>query len=108
MNIELTQMNIIKDLHERGYNNDFSVSGNGILSVQQKEFISAADIVIQELHRLYKNHEMDHDVIILGVSSISQSLKGILIINLMGIGVRSSQAIVDRISEFFFHEDYGN
>ncbi|MET0636749.1 MAG: hypothetical protein ABWZ25_12035 [Chitinophagaceae bacterium] len=79
MNIYLTKADAIVDMHERGYINDFQLSGNDLLWVQGKVFLRARDFAILEYHRFSNPKRVGADLILFGVISLLNEAKGILL-----------------------------
>jgi hypothetical protein len=75
----MDQHEAVIDLHERGFNQDFELTEHGVRWVQQKIFIPCSDCSVIEYHRIQPGGTSGTEVIILGILSASQSIKGILI-----------------------------
>ncbi len=79
MKINLTGQEVIEDLHEKGYTNDFQLVGNDLLWVQKKIFIRAGDFSILECHRFCGGSRDEAGLVIFGVLALYRNVKGILI-----------------------------
>lgn len=80
MKIYLSANDVITDLHQRGYSDDFEQKGNEILWVQKQILLPADDFLITEFHRFIG---IDGDeLIIFGIVCFhSATVKGTLINN---------------------------
>ncbi len=65
-------------LHQKGYCEDFVLFGDELFWIQEKKFIKHNDFSILECHSFgHPNGQID-DLVIFGVASPCQSVKGIL------------------------------
>lgn len=69
----------IIDLHERGYSEDFHLTGNSLLWLQGKIKMGTGDFYITEYHLFVDANPFRNSLAIFGVVAIYQELKGILI-----------------------------
>jgi hypothetical protein len=68
----------IISLHERGYVEDFELSGNELLWIQRKAFLEASEFLILESY-CFNSTEHGAAIRIYGIVLFSQTIKGILI-----------------------------
>ena len=68
---------LIIDLQERGYDQDFIIQNEGILYIQQNELFPPEEFEIIETHRFESRFRND-DFIIYAISVIHGDIKGIL------------------------------
>lgn len=93
---------IIINLQEKGFDHDFTISGNKLLCVQQKnKMVEISDFYILEWFRLYKMHGTKGNMIILGLASDLQDVKGILIIEHENLNSKTSPALMSKIKDLF-------
>lgn len=69
----------IVDLHERGYSEDFQLTGNDLFWLQGKEKIKAEEFYITEYHLFFDTNPFRKQLAIFGVVAFCLELKGILI-----------------------------
>lgn len=70
---------VIADLNERGYKNDFVLFGSDLLWIQQKVFIPGDDFSILECHQMAHPQGQMEDLVVLAVLAITSNIKGILL-----------------------------
>jgi hypothetical protein len=58
MKIYLNAREVIIDLHQRGYTEDFELNGNTLLWVQDRSVIDSDEFSILECHRFLSVHGM--------------------------------------------------
>ena len=69
----------VADMHERGYTNDFRLSGNDLLWVQGKMLVRTGDFAILEYHRFANSRKNRADLILFGILALNNSAKGLLL-----------------------------
>lgn len=69
----------IIDLHERGYTEDFQLTGNGLFWLQGKTKVDSEEFYITEFHIFFDSHPLRSRLAIFGVAAFYRELKGILI-----------------------------
>lgn len=70
---------LIIDLQSRGYDQDFILENEGILNIQQSEFLPPDEFEITETHHLPGAAAYKDNFIIYGVKSVHSDIKGILV-----------------------------
>jgi hypothetical protein len=91
--------NLILLLHRKGFDHDFKLAGNDLLWVQEKAFLRAGDFSVLEWHRLYKKGKKTEDKIVLGLSVLSQGVKGILIVDPKASRSKRSRILTKKFNE---------
>lgn len=66
-------------MHERGYNEDFETCKNGLFWVQEKLFLGPQAFSVLEYHRIQHKENAGKDIIVLGIVSLLQGAKGIVV-----------------------------
>lgn len=79
----LIEHEAIIDLHERGYTEDFSLSGNDLLWLQGKTAVRAGEFSIVEFHSFPLQAD-NRELIVYGIHVFSHNIKGILITSVTG------------------------
>ena len=74
-----SQHEVVIDLHERGFSQDFEFAEGGIRWVQQNAVLQIPDCSVVEFYSMPSGSGTETDVVILGIVSFSQLIKGILI-----------------------------
>jgi hypothetical protein len=74
----IDQHEVVIDLHERGFNQDFELAKHGIRWVQYKMFIPYGDCTVIEYYRIVSEGMVGTEIIVLGILLASLSIKGIL------------------------------
>jgi len=77
-NYMTTLVEIIPQLKERGYVNDFELIDGGMLSKQTNEIFQPEDLVIERVYRFEGNSNPDDMAVLYGISA-SGGTKGMLI-----------------------------
>lgn len=72
MKIYLNEADAICDLHGKGFTNDFHLSGNDLLWVQENLLIRMGEFVIVEYHKMEES-------IVFGIIALHHNIKGILL-----------------------------
>src|SRR5215510_4917866 len=62
----------IADLHEQGFTNDFRLSGNDLLWIQERVLIRVGEFVIVEYHKIEES-------VIFGIIALHHNIKGIVL-----------------------------
>ena len=88
----------IIDMHERGYSQDFKLSGNDLLWLQEKIFVRAGEFSIIEFHTFHVPYTQDAGSIIYGILALYYDVKGILIYN-TGHPVPASPVLIKKLNE---------
>ncbi|MEO5892219.1 MAG: hypothetical protein ABIQ31_18370 [Ferruginibacter sp.] len=84
------------DLHKRGYLEDFILFGNNLFWIQEKAFIQARDFSIQECYRFAHPEGNDEDFLVLAVSAVNDTIKGILL-NHFSFADKSPYTIISKL-----------
>jgi len=74
----------IIDLQKRGYDQDFTLKNEGILFIQENEFIRPEEFEISETHRFENKRRPGDNYIIYAIGSVENGIKGILMISFKG------------------------
>ena len=69
----------ISDLHRQGFTNDFHLSGNDLLWVQEKLFIRAGEFSILEYLKIKEPKNNLNEVVVFGIVAPYHNIKGILL-----------------------------
>ena len=99
MKIYLSVENAITSMHERGYINDFQLSGNDLLWVQGKIFIRTTDFSIVEYHRFTNTKKNGADQILFGIVALNNSTRGILLNHYSHYTLITPPVIVKKLNE---------
>ena len=73
-----TKAEVIIDLQERGYENDFILRNEGVLCVQRSELINPDGFEITETYRCDGQPRPNDNFVIYAIREINSDLKGIL------------------------------
>ena len=76
----LSPQEVITNLKERGYCNEFQLFGNDLLWVREETFVRMGAFSITECHKFYDQVRPQTTKIILGVKALHHNLTGILLI----------------------------
>jgi hypothetical protein len=68
----------VRDMHERGYTDDFELRDAEIFWVQEKMLLNQDELAVLEYFRIHQDSLARNDIVILGVCLSSQGVKGIL------------------------------
>jgi hypothetical protein len=68
---------VISDLHERGFTDDFEVRAIGIMWVQERQLLKKEDFLITECHRFL--NVQGNEIVICAIVSMNFQVKGILV-----------------------------
>jgi hypothetical protein len=80
MKSNFKKQDVVINLHERGFTNDFQLIGNDLLWVQGKTYLPKQDHSVLELYKFTrKDKSTIHSDVILGIQSLQHNAKGILI-----------------------------
>jgi hypothetical protein len=101
MSVELLWRKAIIEMHEKGYNQDFKLSGNKVLWLQGKVRLQPEEYSILEVYRIYKSGDKNSDLIVLGILSACYNVKGILLIEKSQ--AKKSPVINTRLDELRLH-----
>jgi hypothetical protein len=98
MKTYLNVCEVIVDLHERGYTDDFELNGNGLPCVRKGFVLHHKGFSITECHHFLgvKGSEL----VVFGVVSESTMIKGILIIHCEDGAINCRRMIERKIDEF--------
>lgn len=77
MKVYTSEWEAISDLHERGFTEDFELSGDDLLWIQQKIIFQPGDFVISECHHF--GYSSGQELVIYTVLSDFYFAKGILL-----------------------------
>jgi hypothetical protein len=91
MEFYVSERAAIIGLHENGFTEDFAFSGNNILWVQQRVFLSPEEVTVIELHRF--GSTPGHKMTIVALISNFYCVKGILITHQMSHRVENMSVI---------------
>jgi len=94
-----TAVEAIAGMHECGFSNDFQLSGNDLLWVQQKVFIHMGEFAILEYHRLWYLSAGKSDLSLFGIMATYHNVRGILIINHTLGGAGHPPVILKKMNE---------
>jgi hypothetical protein len=97
MKIYLNAREVIIDLHQRGYTEDFELNGNTLLWVQDGSVINSDEFSILECHRFLSVH--GDELVIFGVISLHTMSKGILITHYDDTTIKSPAIIEEKMEE---------
>jgi hypothetical protein len=78
MTIYQTKTEVIIDLQQRGYDNDFILKNEGVLCVQQNELINPDGFEITETYRFDGQPRSSDNFVIYAITEINSGIKGIL------------------------------
>jgi hypothetical protein len=73
-----TKAEIIIDLQQRGYDNDFILKDEGVLYLQQNELINPDGFEIAETYHFDRGPHLKDNFIIYAIREINSDIKGIL------------------------------
>lgn len=68
---------VIADLHEKGFTDDFEVKAIGIMWVQERQLLKKDDFLITECHRFL--NVQGNEIVICAIVSMNFQVKGILV-----------------------------
>lgn len=74
----------IIDLQQRGYDQDFALTNEGIIYIQQSELLRPEDFEITETYRFEYTKHLNDRHIIYAIRSIEKDVKGILMTSYRG------------------------
>ena len=69
----------VSDLHRLGFTNDFQLSGNDLLLVQEGLLIRAGEFTIVKYYNIESPHSSVHGQLVFGIIALYHNVKGILI-----------------------------
>ncbi len=78
MNLNNTKADVIIDLQQRGYDNDFILKSEGLLCIQHHEMINPDQFEISESYRFDGKTKPCDNFIIYAIRSLNDDVKGIL------------------------------
>ena len=99
MNIYPNRTDVISDLHERGFTNDFQLIGNDLLWVQEKLFIRAGEFSILEYFKISDSSNKQDEIIIFGIIALYHNIKGILLDHYKSYSDVTPPVIVKKLKE---------
>ena len=99
MNIYSNRTDVISDLHERGFTNDFQLIGNDLLWVQEKLFIRAGEFSILEYFKINESSNKQDEIIIFGIIALYHNIKGILLDHYKSYSDVTPPVIVKKLKE---------
>jgi hypothetical protein len=108
MSVYLNAKDAIYGLHKKGYVFDFSLAGNDLLWVQEKQLVRAGDFIITEYYLFSRRQQSKNGLIIFGVHDLSTNLKGILIRHYTGQGLHATPVVGMKVNEIlcYCHEEH--
>ncbi|MEP7377300.1 MAG: hypothetical protein ABI675_28110 [Chitinophagaceae bacterium] len=69
----------ISHLQRHGFTNDFQLSGNDLLWLEDSLAIRVGEFMITEYYRIRKSKNNLHDIFVFGVIALHHNIKGILL-----------------------------
>ena len=79
MNRNSLEIDVIVDMHKKGFCDDFLLFGCDLLWVQEGIFIRSGDYNLIVCYEVFKSNRTNPGIILFGVEVISFNVKGILI-----------------------------
>ena len=70
---------LIIDLQDRGYDQDFVIDNHGILNIQQSELLAPEEFEVTETHLVSERPSEGGCFMVCGIKSIHSDIKGILV-----------------------------
>ena len=89
----------IIDLHKKGFINDFQLSGNDLLWVQEKLFIRAGEFSIIEYFKIKETKNKLNEVVVFGIIAPYHNIKGILLSHLKSNTRATPPVLVKKLNE---------
>ena len=99
MKIFSNSYDAIADLHNRGFTNDFHVSGNDLLLVQEKQTLKVGEFSILEYHRVREPIGAFDRCIVLGIVTLNHNVKGILLGRFESLSFMLPPVLIKKIKE---------
>src|SRR5450432_1152857 len=97
----LTQADVINILRGLGYTNDFELFERGLLLMQQRIFICEPDYSVTVCYRLMNEDNNDAAVIVMGITTVYENEKGILINRYSNYMRRRPPIIIKKLAEYY-------
>jgi len=69
----------VSELHKKGFSNDFQLSGNDLLWIQESISIRAGEFSILEYHKITRAKYNRNELVVFGILAPYHNIKGILI-----------------------------
>jgi hypothetical protein len=90
----------ISDLHRKGFVNDFQLSGNDLLWIQERFFIRAGEFTILEYHTIPAagNNSQD-ELVVFGIVAPYHNIKGILLKHYKSYTNNTPPILVKKLNE---------
>jgi len=79
MELYQNKKDVIIELQRRGYDQDFELENEGILYLQQSEFVPPDEFEITETYRIADRSRRKNKAIVYAVKSVHSDLRGILV-----------------------------
>ena len=89
----------IYDLHRKGFSNDFQLTGNDLLWVQEKISITAGEFAILEYYKISRSKYDKNELVVFGIIALYHNVKGVLIIHNNGDLDRTPPVLTKKFNE---------
>ena len=99
MKIYLNAFDIIDDMHQRGFTEDFELKKNKLLWVQKRVYLKSNEFLITECHRFLNTR--GNELVISGIMSVSCMSKGILVTHYEDYTGTRPELIEKKVNELF-------
>ena len=100
MKVYSNGIDAIIDLHSQGFTNDFHLSGNDLLWLQEKRLIKVGEFAILEYHKINEVAGEFDKCVILGIFCLYHNIKGILLRRFKTFSHDLPPVLIKKIKEF--------
>jgi flagellar assembly factor FliW len=102
MKIYLNEPDAVSDLHKNGFTNDFQLSGNDLLWVQENFFIRDGEFDILEYHNITEV-KSNEEFVVFGIIAPHHNIKGILVNHYKSYTNITAPVIIRKLNDLNTH-----
>ena len=99
MKIYTNGPDVVSDLHQKGFSNDFQLFGNDLFWVQGNIFIRTGEFAILEYHEVTDPRDYLNELIVFGIIAPYHNIKGILLNHYKNYTNVTPPVIVKKLNE---------
>jgi len=93
----------ITDLHMQGFTNDFHLSGNDLLWVQEGLLVRAGEFAIVRCYKIEEAKNRMNKLVVFGVIALYHNIKGILLNHFRDYSETTPPILVKKLNELNFY-----